>query len=135
MLLSVCRCVLCGLHMQPTPALLAWTTRTSSVGACTPASLCARRYADVVVHRLLAAAIGIAPLPEALRDSDALHDCAGGRWLGGCRGRRTVCALGSWRARAACGALRPSTDTWAPCAPVCALACPPACLPAFRFLS
>lgn len=36
-----------------------------------------RRYADVVVHRLLAAAIGIAPLPDALRDAEALRDCAG----------------------------------------------------------
>ncbi|KAF8058848.1 RRP44A [Scenedesmus sp. PABB004] len=36
-----------------------------------------RRYADVVVHRLLAATLGIAPLPDAVRDSDALHDCAG----------------------------------------------------------
>uniref|UniRef100_A0A383VI63 Uncharacterized protein n=1 Tax=Tetradesmus obliquus TaxID=3088 RepID=A0A383VI63_TETOB len=35
-----------------------------------------RRYADVVVHRLLAAAIGIAPLPDSVRDKDALHDCA-----------------------------------------------------------
>jgi exosome complex exonuclease DIS3/RRP44 len=31
----------------------------------------------VVVHRLLAAAIGIAPLPDSVRDKDALHDCAG----------------------------------------------------------
>lgn len=38
------------------------------------------RYADVVVHRLLAAAIGIAPLPEALRDQDDLHDCSGVWW-------------------------------------------------------
>lgn len=34
------------------------------------------RYADVVVHRLLAAAIGIAPLPDSLRDKEALHDCS-----------------------------------------------------------
>jgi exoribonuclease R len=31
----------------------------------------------VVVHRLLAAAIGIAPLPDSVRDKEALHDCAG----------------------------------------------------------
>lgn len=30
----------------------------------------------MVVHRLLAAAIGIAPLPDSVRDKDALHDCA-----------------------------------------------------------
>jgi hypothetical protein len=35
------------------------------------------RYADVVVHRLLAAAIGIAPLPDDLRDQELLHDCSG----------------------------------------------------------
>lgn len=29
------------------------------------------------MHRLLAAAIGIAPLPDSLRDKDALHDCSG----------------------------------------------------------
>ncbi|GAB5030333.1 exosome complex exonuclease [Nannochloropsis oceanica] len=33
-----------------------------------------RRYADIVVHRLLAAAIGVAPLPEALMDKGNLHD-------------------------------------------------------------
>ena len=43
------------------------------LGAC-----CFRdRYADVVVHRLLAAAIGIAPLPDDLRDQELLHDCSG----------------------------------------------------------
>lgn len=30
----------------------------------------------MVVHRLLAAAIGIAPLPDSVRDKVALHDCA-----------------------------------------------------------
>lgn len=33
-----------------------------------------RRYADVVVHRLLGAAIGIAPLPPALEDSSHISD-------------------------------------------------------------
>ena len=33
-----------------------------------------RRYADVVVHRLLAAACGIAPLPPALESKDALRE-------------------------------------------------------------
>ena len=32
------------------------------------------RYADVVVHRLLAAAIGVAPLPDSLMDKGNLHD-------------------------------------------------------------
>jgi exosome complex exonuclease DIS3/RRP44 len=36
----------------------------------------AHRYADVVVHRLLAAAIGVAPLPEALMSKGKLHDLA-----------------------------------------------------------
>jgi hypothetical protein len=35
-----------------------------------------RRYADVVVHRLLAACLGIAPLPETLRDKAAMRACA-----------------------------------------------------------
>lgn len=33
------------------------------------------RYADVLVHRLLAASLGLHPLPEALRERDSLHDC------------------------------------------------------------
>ncbi|DAZ98034.1 TPA: hypothetical protein N0F65_004524 [Lagenidium giganteum] len=33
-----------------------------------------RRYADVVVHRLLAAAIGVAPLPDYLENKSHLHD-------------------------------------------------------------
>ncbi|KDO31060.1 hypothetical protein SPRG_22126 [Saprolegnia parasitica CBS 223.65] len=36
-----------------------------------------RRYADVVVHRLLAAAIGVAPLPEYLENKTHLQDLAG----------------------------------------------------------
>lgn len=35
-----------------------------------------RRYADVVVHRLLAAAIGIAPVPADLEDKSKLQDLA-----------------------------------------------------------
>ena len=35
-----------------------------------------RRYADVVVHRLLAAAIGIAPLPATVASKSAQHDIA-----------------------------------------------------------
>jgi exosome complex exonuclease DIS3/RRP44 len=36
-----------------------------------------RRYADVCVHRLLAAAIGVAPLPQLLSSKSYLHDlCA-----------------------------------------------------------
>ncbi|EWM28885.1 exosome complex exonuclease, partial [Nannochloropsis gaditana] len=35
-----------------------------------------RRYADIVVHRLLAASIGVAPLPEALLDKGGMHDLA-----------------------------------------------------------
>ena len=35
------------------------------------------RYADVVVNLLFAAAIGIAPLPDDLRDQELLHDCSG----------------------------------------------------------
>ncbi|KAI8464454.1 MAG: hypothetical protein J3K34DRAFT_526194 [Monoraphidium minutum] len=35
-----------------------------------------RRYADVVVHRLLGALLGLAPLPDAVRDRDALRGCA-----------------------------------------------------------
>ncbi|GFR51506.1 hypothetical protein Agub_g13921 [Astrephomene gubernaculifera] len=34
-----------------------------------------RRYADVVVHRLLAAAIGLEALPDSARDKEALHGC------------------------------------------------------------
>ncbi|KAG7397620.1 exosome catalytic subunit dis3 [Phytophthora boehmeriae] len=33
-----------------------------------------RRYADVVVHRLLAAAIGVAPLPDYLENKSHLHE-------------------------------------------------------------
>ncbi|POM72951.1 Exosome complex uclease RRP44 [Phytophthora palmivora] len=33
-----------------------------------------RRYADVVVHRLLAAAIGVAPLPSYLENKSHLHE-------------------------------------------------------------
>ncbi|CAL5222204.1 g4534 [Coccomyxa viridis] len=36
-----------------------------------------RRYADVVVHRLLAAAIGLNRLPEDAKDGDRLHALAG----------------------------------------------------------
>ncbi|KAK9849652.1 hypothetical protein WJX84_007532, partial [Apatococcus fuscideae] len=36
-----------------------------------------RRYADVVVHRLLAASLRITPLPESARDSQALQRSAG----------------------------------------------------------
>ena len=35
------------------------------------------RYADVVVHRLLAAVLRLATLPEAQKDREALHECAG----------------------------------------------------------
>jgi exosome complex exonuclease DIS3/RRP44 len=35
-----------------------------------------RSYADIVVHRLLAASIGVAPLPEALLDKGGMHDLA-----------------------------------------------------------
>ena len=35
-----------------------------------------RRYADVVVHRLLAASIGVAPLPTQLASKSYLHDLA-----------------------------------------------------------
>ena len=35
-----------------------------------------RRYADVVVHRLLAAAIGVCPLPAYIENKAALHDIA-----------------------------------------------------------
>lgn len=35
-----------------------------------------RRYADVIVHRLLAAAIGVAPLPVQLSSKSYLHDLA-----------------------------------------------------------
>ncbi|GLD92419.1 hypothetical protein PINS_up000952 [Pythium insidiosum] len=35
-----------------------------------------RRYADVVVHRLLAAAIGVTPLPSYLENKSHLHDIA-----------------------------------------------------------
>jgi exosome complex exonuclease DIS3/RRP44 len=41
---------------------------------CSP--LRRRRYADVVVHRLLAAALGLAPLPESLRDKAAMRGCS-----------------------------------------------------------
>ena len=41
-----------------------------------PTYLPTYRYADVVVHRLLAASIGVAPLPEALMDKGNLHDLA-----------------------------------------------------------
>jgi exosome complex exonuclease DIS3/RRP44 len=34
------------------------------------------RYADVVVHRLLAAAIGVGPLPPQLEHKGGLHDLA-----------------------------------------------------------
>ncbi|OQR89330.1 exosome complex exonuclease RRP44 [Achlya hypogyna] len=37
-----------------------------------------RRYADVVVHRLLAAAIGVAPLPESLENKAHLQELAQG---------------------------------------------------------
>ena len=36
-----------------------------------------RRYADVMVHRLLAAAIGVAPLPVRAQNKTAVHDVAG----------------------------------------------------------
>ena len=32
-----------------------------------------RRYADVVVHRVLMASLGLQPLPDALRDRQAVH--------------------------------------------------------------
>ncbi len=35
-----------------------------------------RRYADVVVHRLLAASLNLAPLPAKARDRAALHGLA-----------------------------------------------------------
>jgi exosome complex exonuclease DIS3/RRP44 len=35
-----------------------------------------RRYADIVVHRLLAASIGVAPLPSHLASKSYLHDLA-----------------------------------------------------------
>jgi len=35
-----------------------------------------RRYADVVVHRLLAAALQLQPLPDSARDMDALRECS-----------------------------------------------------------
>ena len=34
-----------------------------------------RRYADLVVHRLLAAALGLTPLPRELEDKEALREC------------------------------------------------------------
>jgi exosome complex exonuclease DIS3/RRP44 len=34
-----------------------------------------RRYADVVAHRLLAASLGIAPLPDAIKDRAHMRDC------------------------------------------------------------
>ena len=37
-----------------------------------------RRYADVVVHRLLASAIGVSPLPHTLENKAALHELASG---------------------------------------------------------
>jgi exosome complex exonuclease DIS3/RRP44 len=32
-----------------------------------------RRYADVIVHRVLMAALGLRPLPESLRDRELMH--------------------------------------------------------------
>ncbi len=50
--------------------VVGWTTAELSKGAkC--------RYADVVVHRLLAAAIGLNRLPEDAKDGDRLHALAG----------------------------------------------------------
>ncbi|GAQ85435.1 Ribonuclease II/R family protein [Klebsormidium nitens] len=37
-----------------------------------------RRYADVVVHRLLAAALNLTPLPERTRDKKSMHDLSDG---------------------------------------------------------
>lgn len=39
--------------------------------------MCPCRYADVLVHRLLAASLGIASLPESARDGQALQRSAG----------------------------------------------------------
>lgn len=38
-----------------------------------PDSLLRHRYADVLVHRLLAASLGLAPLPETARDRAGVH--------------------------------------------------------------
>ena len=35
-----------------------------------------RRYADVLVHRVLAAALGLEPLPESSRDREGLRSCS-----------------------------------------------------------
>lgn len=36
-----------------------------------------RRYADVIVHRVLMAALGLRPLPESLRDRELMHGVVG----------------------------------------------------------
>ena len=38
-----------------------------------PSDLLCYRYADVLVHRLLAASLGLAPLPETARDRAGVH--------------------------------------------------------------
>ena len=43
---------------------------------CPPPPAPPASYADVVVHRLLGSLLGLAPLPEAVRDREALRACA-----------------------------------------------------------
>ncbi len=48
-------------------------THTHTHTPFTHALLAQRRYADVLVHRVLMAALGLRPLPESLRDRELMH--------------------------------------------------------------
>ena len=71
---QVCRCD-CALPLRPLPFSLTYLTQTchsiDHVEHCT-----LRRYADVIVHRLLGAALALSVLPATIKDPQALRSLA-----------------------------------------------------------